>query len=77
MKYLCVICHKLLPIEKGYYSSFLNASVCKKCGEQFKLEKGFLSFNQIFLKKEKFNYVENSFVKGIEIKKIGSWRVGV
>jgi hypothetical protein len=77
MKYSCVICHKQLLIEEGYYNSFLNALVCEKCGEQFRLEKGFLEFNQIFLKREKFNYVRNSFVKDIEIKKIGSWRVGV
>ena len=77
MKYSCVICHKQLPIEEGYYSSFLNNLVCEKCGEQFRLEKGFFRFNLIFFKGERFNYVENSFVKSIRIKKIGSWRVGV
>jgi hypothetical protein len=77
VKYLCAICHKSLQIGEGYYNIFLNASICEKCGEQFKLEKGFLGFNSIFLKGEKFNYVENSFIKNVKIKKIGSWRIGV
>jgi hypothetical protein len=73
----CVICHKILSFGKIEYCDFLDDTTCKKCDKLFDLQKGRLNFDEIVLLGMRFDFVRNSFSENVNIKRIGSWRIGV
>ena len=73
----CTICHKVLVAGNIEYCDFLDDAVCKKCDKLFDLQEGYLAFDEIVLPGIRFDFVRNSFVENVKIKRLGSWRVGV